>query len=105
MPKECDTLTVIEEPTPDIKVIDAEITSPADKTIYPGGTFEFTVSVHNYGDAAGDVNVKLTYDGVEFPGSPVTITNVAAGADKSETYELPGMSSTGTYDICAEEMS
>ena len=105
MPKECDTLTVVEVPAPDIKVTGAEITVPANKTVYPGGALSFKVTVHNYGNVASDVDVKLTYDGTEFAGSPVTITDVPAGGDKSETIGLTAPSATGTFDICAEEIT
>ena len=103
MPTKCDTLTVIEVPVSDIKVTAVEITSPADKIVYPGGSFSFKITVHNYGSATGDVNVKITCDGTEVSGSPVTITDVPAGGNKSETFGLTAPATTGTFDICAEE--
>lgn len=104
MPKECDELTVVEVPVVDIKVTDAKITSPANKTVYPGGAFTFTVGVHNYGSVAGDVNVKLTYDGTEFGGSPVTIIDVPAGADSIKGIGLIAPPNIGVHNICAEEV-
>lgn len=105
MSRECDTLTVVEVPVVDIRVTDAEITTPANKTVYPGGAFSFKIDVHNYGNIAGDVNVKITCDGTEVGGSPVTITDVPAGGNKSETFGLTAPATTGTYDICAEEIA
>jgi len=105
MPIECDTLTVVEVPVADIRVTGAEITSPSDKTVYPEGAFSFTITVHNYGDAPGDVDVKITCDGTEAENSPVTITDVPVGGDKSETIELTAPATTGTFDICAEEIT
>ena len=104
MPRECDTLTVVEAPVVDIRVTDAEITSPSDKTVYPGGAFSFKITVHNYGNVAGDVDIKITCDGTEVGGSPVTITNVPAGGDKSETFGLTAPTTTGVFDICGEEL-
>jgi uncharacterized membrane protein len=104
MSKECDTLTVVEEPVEDIKVTAVDITSPSDKTVYPGGSFSFEITVHNYGNVAGDVAVKITCDGTEVSGSPVTITDVPAGGDKSETFGLTAPATTGVFDICGEEL-
>ena len=104
MPIECDTLTVVEPSVPDIKVTAVDITLPVDKTVYPGGSFSFKIMVHNYGSAAGNVDVKITCDGTEVGGSPVTITDVAAGGNKSKTVGLEAPATTGTYDICGEEL-
>ena len=88
----------------DIRVTDAEITSPVNKTVYPGAAFSFRIDVHNYGNVAGDVDIKITCNGVAVSGSPVAITDVPAGGDKSKTFGLTAPLTTGTFNICGEEM-
>ncbi len=104
MPIQCDTLTVIEEPAPDIEVTAVEITVPTNKTVYPEGAFSFKVTVTNSGNAMGDVDVKLSCDSIEVSGSPITIENVPAGGNKDKTVPMTAPSTTGSYQICAEEV-
>ena len=90
-------------PPTEIRVTGAEITSS--KTTNPGGEVQFTVDVHNYGDTIGGVNIKLTYDDIEFVGSPVIITDVPPYSDKAETFTLVAPGTVAIYDICAEEIA
>ena len=92
-------------PPADIQVIGAEITSPADKTISPGGLIQVAVDVHNYSETEGGVNIKLTYDGIEFVESPVGIVNVLPYSDKTEIFALNAPGTVSIYDICAEEVA
>lgn len=104
MQRKCDTLGVVEAPPTDIRVTGAEVTYPDDKIVYPLGGFDFKVNVHNYGDIEGDVKVKLTYNGTEVDGSPITIRDVPAGGDTSKTVSTIAPSITGIFDMCAKEL-